>query len=44
MKAIIEPSRNKMVEPIRLTTRDEREAILTAAGFKSFPHPLRRRE
>src|SRR5437660_10302840 len=33
MKTIIEPFKIKMVEPIRLTTPDEREAILRRAHF-----------
>ncbi|MCH8253437.1 MAG: tryptophanase, partial [Planctomycetes bacterium] len=36
MKTIIEPFRIKAVEPIRLTARPEREAILERAGFNVF--------
>lgn len=36
MKQIIEPFKIKMVEPIKLTTRDEREAILRRAHFNVF--------
>ena len=36
MKTIIEPFRIKMVEPIRLTTREEREEFLRRAHFNVF--------
>jgi tryptophanase len=36
MKTIIEPFRIKMVEPIKLTTAQEREAILRHAHFNPF--------
>jgi tryptophanase len=36
MDRIIEPFKIKMVEPIKLTTRTEREAILQAAAFNVF--------
>src|SRR5262245_66386 len=39
MKTIIEPFRIKMVEPIKLTTREEREAILRKAHFNVFQVP-----
>jgi tryptophanase len=42
MQTIIEPFRIKVVEPIRLTTREQREAILRRAGFsRSFAPPPR---
>ncbi len=36
MKTIIEPFRIKMVEPIKLTTRDERERLIRDAHFNPF--------
>ena len=39
MKTIIEPFKIKMVEPIKLTTPEEREAILRAAHFNIFQVP-----
>ena len=39
MKTIIEPFKIKMVEPIKLTTRDQREAILRKAAFNVFQIP-----
>lgn len=36
MKTLIEPFRIKSVEPIRMSTRAQREAILRAAGFNLF--------
>ncbi|CAN5586886.1 tryptophanase [soil metagenome] len=39
MKTIIEPFKIKMVEPIRLTTPAEREAILKKAHFNVFQIP-----
>jgi len=39
MNTIIEPFRIKMVEPLKLTTQAEREAILRQAGFNPFLIP-----
>jgi tryptophanase len=39
MKTIIEPFRIKMVEPIKITTPAEREAILQRARFNAFQIP-----
>jgi tryptophanase len=39
MKTIIEPFKMKMVEPIELTTREQREAILRRAQFNPFRIP-----
>ncbi len=36
MKTIIEPFRIKVVEPIKMTTREERESILSKASFNTF--------
>ena len=36
MRTIIEPFKIKAVEPIRLTTSDERQRLLAAAGFNPF--------
>jgi tryptophanase len=36
MKTTIEPFRTKMVEPIRFTTKSERQQILQKAGFNLF--------
>src|SRR5438874_469973 len=39
MKTIIEPFKIKMVEPIKLTTREQREGILRRAHFNAFLIP-----
>src|SRR2546425_13280473 len=39
MKTIIEPFRIKTVAPLTMRTRDEREAIVRAAGFNMFLIP-----
>ena len=36
MKTIIEPFRIKMVEPIKLTTREEREGLIRDAHYNPF--------
>ena len=36
MKTIIEPFRIKMVEPIKLTTREERERLIRKAHYNPF--------
>ena len=36
MKTIIEPFRIKVVEPIRMTTREQREHVLNRVGFNLF--------
>jgi tyrosine phenol-lyase len=36
MKTMIEPFKIKVVEPIRMTTREERERILKQAGYNLF--------
>src|SRR5882762_8464423 len=39
MKTIIEPFRIKVVEPLQVRTREEREAIVRGAGFNMFLIP-----
>ena len=39
MKTIIEPFKIKMVEPIKLTTPEQREAILRRSHFNLFQIP-----
>lgn len=41
MRTIIEPFRIKVVEPLRVTTREEREGILRTAKFNPFRIPAR---
>src|SRR5689334_5241708 len=41
MKTIIEPFRIKTVEPLRFTTRQERERLLAEAGFNLFRIPAK---
>ena len=36
MKTIIEPFKIKSIEPIRFTSKEEREAILVSAGYNPF--------
>ncbi|HEY3967654.1 MAG TPA: tryptophanase [Planctomycetaceae bacterium] len=39
MKTIIEPFRIKVIEPLQMRTREEREAIIRRAGFNMFLIP-----
>ena len=36
MKTVIEPYRSRVVEPLRMTTREERESHIRAAGYNPF--------
>ncbi|TAM45743.1 MAG: tryptophanase [Acidobacteria bacterium] len=36
MKTVIEPYRSRVVEPMRMTTREEREGFIRAAGYNPF--------
>ena len=36
MKTVIEPYRSRVVEPLRVTTRDERERYIKEAGYNPF--------
>ncbi len=40
MKTIIEPFKIKVVEPIRMTTREERLGFLKDAGLQRFQAPI----